>query len=99
MYFSIGINLFDVHLKQETVVADAVDMNVNMQDKFLDDIAKKRPLDVQFLKDLEDIRRDVPRDEADDAKREREAAERRVLLVTLEYGEFIGHGDLLHCFQ
>ena len=91
--------MLDLYRIQETVVADAVDMNVHLQDKFLDDIAKKRPEDVQYLKDLEAIRRDVPRDETDEAKTEREAAERRVLLVTLEYGEFVGHGDLLHCFQ
>ena len=88
-----------VYLTQETVVADAVDMNVTLQAKFLDDIAKKRPADVQYLKDLEFIRRDVPKDETDDAKCEREAAQRRLLLVTLDYGEFIGHGDLLHCSQ
>ena len=70
-----------------------------MQAKFLDDIAKKRPDDLKFREDLEIIRREVPRDETADAKCEREAAERRVLLVTLEYGEFIGHGDLLHCLQ
>ena len=87
------------HCKQETVVADAVDMSVNLQDKYLDDIARKRPDDTQFSADLEAIRKEVPKGETNDAKQERKAAERRVLLVTMDYGEFIGHGDLLHCLQ
>ena len=65
-------------------------MNVELQDQLLDDIARKRPNDLQFLKDLEAIRREVPREEGYRAKREREAAERRVLLATLEHGEMIG---------
>ena len=91
--------LIDVYRIQETVVADAIDMNVVIQDKFLDDISKKRPDDIQYKQDLEFIRREVPKDEPAGAKIVREAAEHRVLLVTVEYGEFIGHGDLLHCLQ
>lgn len=74
-------------------------MSVELQDQFLDDIAKKRPEDEQYLRDLEFIRREVPSEESDLAKGEREAAEERVLLVTQAHGEFIGHGDLLHCLQ
>ena len=88
-----------MYLTQETVVADAVDMNVHLQAKFLDDIGRKRPDDAQYLADLERIRREVPEDETEGAKSEREAAERRVLLVTMDYGELIGHGDLLQCLQ
>ena len=65
-------------------------MNLELQDQLLDGIARRRPNDLQFLRDLEVIRRKVPREECYRAKREREAAERRVLLVTLEYGEMIG---------
>ena len=77
-------------IKQETVVADAIEMNLELQDQLLDGIARRRPNDLQFLKDLEVIRRKVPKEEGYRAKREREAAERRVLLATLEYGEMIG---------
>ena len=97
--WALILGQIDLYLTQETVVADAVDMNVHLQAKFLDDIGRKRPDDAQYLADLEQIRREVPEDETESAKSEREAAERRVLLVTMDHGELIGHGDLLQCLQ
>ena len=69
-------------------------MRSELQKDFLESLRKKRPNDLQFARDLEEIMKEVEADESASEKTARMEAERRVKLVVMEFGEPIGHGDL-----
>ena len=53
------------------------------------------PDNEQFAQDLRDIQMEVTPQETDEEKQKREEAEQRVMLVVLQHGELVGHGDLM----
>ena len=69
-------------------------MRSELQKEFLESLRKKRPNDLQFARDLEEIMKEVKADETANEKATRVEAERRVKLAVMEFGEPIGHGDL-----
>ena len=71
-----------------------IEMRSGLQKEFLENLRKKRPNDLQFSKDLDEIMKEVQADESDSEKAARVEAETRVKRVVMEFGEPIGHGDL-----
>ena len=53
------------------------------------------PENEQYVQDLKVIQIEVTSEEAEVERQSREEAEQRVMLVVLEHGEMIGHGDLM----
>ena len=53
------------------------------------------PENKQYVQDLKVIQIEVTSEEAEVERQSREEAEQRVMLVVLEHGEMIGHGDLM----
>ena len=51
------------------------------------------PQNQQYAQDLKDIQIEVTSEETEEEKQRREAAEQRVMLVVLQHGELVGHGD------
>ena len=72
-----------------------VQLAVNLQDEFLNQLEKQQPNNVQLHEDLLLIRRPVPGNETPEDKALRILAEQRVMCAVKEHGEKISHGDLL----
>lgn len=89
------ITLVPPHYFKETVISEAIQMNLELQSELLQLIKKQRPNDLEYANDLEHIYRPVCEEETPEEEQERELAEHRVKLVTQNHGENIGHGDLL----
>lgn len=51
------------------------------------------PQNDQYAQDLRDIQIEATSEDTEEEKQRREAAEQRVMLVVLQHGELIGHGD------
>ena len=58
-------------------------------------LAEIYPENIQYAQDLQTIQVEVTPEESPDEKQKREEAEQRVMLVLLQHGELIGHGDLM----
>lgn len=74
---------------QETKNPDTIKLLIRIQRSFLQSVAMSREDEAEFRKLLDVL------EDAKATDEEREAAEKKVHKAVMEYGEWIGHGDLL----
>ena len=70
-------------------------LSMELQMEILNLLLLIYPDNSQYAQDLKDIQVEVTTQETPDEKQKREEAEHRVKLVLLQYGELVGHGDLM----